>query len=1446
MSESMEVYGGQAPIDYTGIRERVAAILSVRGNEKDIVFERVAYSRSQNTYIVFLYADILVTVEDTLHIREAFREKLPGLENYTIVIRQPGRLLLEDKAALQRMLKKYMVVEEPALVPFVRQSKIAVEGNALRIVFGHALAPKIAKQMSLDKKIEHFLKQTYALDMKVQAFSSAETEEIKRDVLPEISELFDAHVKKNAPAPPVPAQIERAVPAKKARPASRRRENGTGAVTKIAELLPEKEAVVEGEVLSVDSVRTRDGKNTIFTLILTDYTSSVYCRKFYKGTAQAQLPLRQGDCVRVEGRYLYNTFNKEYVINIKSIVPIPKSERMDTAEEKRVELHLHTNMSAQDGMTSAAKYIARAAKWGHKAIAITDHGVVQAFPEAATAAREIGNIKILFGVEAYVVDVPKQIYAGKEHFFDEEFIVFDVETTGLSCDLSEIIEIGAVRVKNGKVLEKFQSFAWPKMGLPYEITRLTGITEDMLRNAPAIETVIEDFWRFAKDTCLIAHNAAFDTSFVFSKSKRMGREIKSDVLDTLLLARVHLKELKSKSLDKLAAHYNIPLQHHRAVNDAECTAQVFYCMVRELAAQGFTKFSEFNTLADMEVLVKSVPRPYHMTILCKNKEGLVNLYRLISLSHIRYFHRRPRIPKNELLRYRKGLLFGSACEQGELYRAVLSGAQDDKLEEIAGFYDYLEIQPHGNNAFLVREDAVPDREKLSEINRKIYALGKKLGKPVVATGDVHFLDEHDVYYRQILMETAGFKDADEQAPLYLKTTGEMLEEFSYLGEEAAREVVVENTQKVADSIEDINLFPGETAMPTIENADTEIREAANKKMHALYGDPLPAHIEARLFKELDSIIRNGYAVLYWIAMKLVNKSMNDGYLVGSRGSVGSSLAAFAMDITEVNPLPPHYRCPVCKHSDFDIDKEKYDCGADMPPAICPVCGAAYVRDGYDIPFEVFLGLHAEKVPDIDLNFSGEYRTTANKYIEELFGAQYVYRAGTISAIKENSAKGIVRKYLQMHEMSVSEAEIGRLAAGISGVKKTTGQHPGGLVIVPKDREIYEFTPIQKPADKMAVDTITTHFDFNSMHDILVKLDILGHDNPTILKMLADMTGVSPLSIPLDDPATMSLFNHTEALDIRPEQIRGVEFGTLGIPEFGTRPSMRILKQTMPKTISELVRISGLSHGTNVWKGNAEDLILSGVTTLRGAICTRDDIMLNLVRKGVEHQMSFFIMESVRRGKWAAGKEKRQTVQEKAMRDAGVAEWFIESCRKIQYMFPKAHAVAYVVMSLRIAYFKVHYPKEFYAASFTIKAADFNAALVLGGIKSIQKELDRLDALGIKKTATEKSSGVVLEIVLEMMQRGYGFLKPDIKKSRARKFVVEGNNLRVPFITIPMLGEKAADLLEEKAKAMEFSSVEELKRECKLSQNVVDTMREMGCFAGLPEKAQLTLFEAFGI
>lgn len=1434
-------------------RETIEGALNKKGCAF-IKYEKLVYSRSSRRYRLYLDSKQRLTAGSLYSLKRyldsILREYRGKLD---VVVRQPGEALLNDDALFEKVAKDWVMSENRAMLPFYKNARFSREGSLVDIEFDREYAPKLSLHMGFLTELEEYFKECFDIKIQMRNLSfvgdknnisenkpvskiDTENDGFVFTYEPPVEEypLIEREPPPEMEAPPwedVPDKKQEKRIEKSPEPQKHARVSKQRTIS-LSELTLETQVDIEGDVEFVESRPVKDGRYTILRFVITDYVTSVVCKWFLRQnkSQEAIALVRKDKRLRVNGKYIFDQYSKSNMLEVQNAVELQKPVPCDKSDSKRVELHLHTNMSAQDGLTPADEYFKRASQFGHKALAVTDHGVVQAFPDASSAGKKYG-VKPIFGMEAYMVDDYRKVYEGKNDYpIDGEFVVFDIETTGLNNKTCGITEIGAVKMRGDEILETFQTFVNPQMPIPANIVSLTGITQDMVKNAPVEREALKMFAEFAGESCLIAHNASFDVGFVYR-----GGEFSNDVLDSLALARIALPTIKSYKVNVLANHYNFSLEHHRAVNDAECTAKIVARLFNEPTLEGIKTLMDLNSMqGSMDKNAKS----YHTILLCENKVGLTNLYRLVSEAHMQYFYRKPRIPKSLVQKHREGLIVGSACEAGELYNAVVAGAKDEQLECIAQFYDYLEIQPLANNEFMVREGRAT-HEELRENNKKIYNLGKKLGKHVVATTDCHYLDKKDDYYRRIIQDSMGFSDADYGSSLYFRSTDEMLEEFSYLGEEAAHEVVVDSTNAIADRVEVIDLFPGETVMPVIENADVEIEALAYQRIKARYGDPLPELIEKRMQRELGSIIKHGFSVLYWIAQKLVEKSMSDGYLVGSRGSVGSSLAAYAMGITEVNPLPPHYVCPNCKHSDFDVD-ESYASGVDIPGAQCLECGTEYLADGFDIPFEVFLGIDADKVPDIDLNFSGEYQQNAHKYVEEIFGQSHVFRAGTISAIQEKTAVGFVRKYFEKRGKEIPEVEIGRLARGCSGVKRTTGQHPGGLVIVPKDREIYEFTPIQKPADKVDGDTITTHFDFNSMHDILVKLDILGHDNPTIIRMLQDLIGIDPLTIPLNDPATMSLFYSTEALGIEPKDIRGIDTGTLGIPEFGTRFVRGMLQDTKPKTMGELVRISGLSHGTDVWLGNAKDLITEGITNLSGAICTRDDIMNYLVKKGVEQRQAFFIMESVRKGKWAFGAEKKQEEQEKAMRDASVEEWFIESCRKIKYMFPKAHAVAYVVMALRIAYCKVHYPQEYYATYFTVHASEFDASPALKGTQGILEELSQLD-MKSKLTATEQLTMTLLEVVLEMYARGISFLPVDLNKSSALKFTVEGENLRMPFISIPKLGFKAAKLLEAEARECEFLSVEEVKKRGKVSVTVIEAMREMGCLRSLPESAQLSFF-----
>ncbi|MDU5543966.1 MAG: PolC-type DNA polymerase III, partial [Clostridium perfringens] len=1066
--------------------------------------------------------------------------------------------------------------------------------------------------------------------------------------------------------------------------------------------------------------------------------------------------------------------------------------------------------------------------------AITDHGVVQAFPDAQIAAKK-NNIKVIYGVEGYLADNGTPIViSGHEESFDDEYVVFDIETTGFSSKNDKIIEIGAVKLKDGEIVESFSTFVDPKVNIPYKITELTSITQNMVNGQPTIDEVLPKFMEFVGDSVLVAHNAAFDVGFIKKNLMDMGKTLKNPVMDTVPLARYLYPDLKKVKLNLVAKHLGISLEnHHRAVDDAKATA--------EILKFSFKKMKEEMDIHDVKTLnekylsnidVKKLPL-HHIIILAKNQTGIKNLYKLVSMAHLDYFARRPRLPKSIITEYREGLIIGSACEAGQLYKAVLEGKTDGELKEIASFYDYLEIQPIQNNEFLIRKGNVKDEDELRELNRKIYDLGKEMDKPVVATCDCHFLDPNDEVFRRIIMAGQGYGDADNQPPLYFRTTNEMMKEFEYLGEEACREVVIENTQKIADMVEAVKPIPDETFPPKIEGAEEEIRNMTMNKVHSIYGENLPEVVQKRLDKELNSIINNGYAVLYLIAQKLVAKSLEDGYLVGSRGSVGSSFVATMSDITEVNGLPPHYVCPNCKKSEFFLDGS-ISSGADLPDKNCPDCGAKYIKDGHDIPFETFLGFEGDKEPDIDLNFSGEYQAVVHKYTEVLFGKGYVFKAGTIGTVAEKTAYGFVKKYLQERGLVVSQAEIERLTIGCTGIKRTSGQHPGGIMVVPNDNEIYNFCPIQHPADDVNTDIITTHFDYHSISGRLLKLDILGHDDPTVLRMLQDLTGLDPKTIPLNDPKVISLFTSPDALGVTKEEL-GCEVGSYGLPEFGTKFVRQMLVDTQPKSFADLVRISGLSHGTDVWLNNAQYFIKEGYTTLKDCIATRDDIMVYLMYKDLPPKTAFTIMEKVRKGKGLSEDD------EALMREKNVPDWYIESCKRIKYMFPKGHAVAYVMMAVRIAYYKVYYPEAYYTTYFTVRADDFDADLICKGEEAIKAKMEELNSLGNNISVKEKGLLTILEISYEMYKRGLNFLKVDLYKSEATKFKIEEDGIRPPLNALQGVGDNAAKSIVECRVNGEFISKEDLRLRSKVSKTVIETLDNHGCLEGMQESNQLSLF-----
>ena len=1210
------------------------------------------------------------------------------------------------------------------------------------------------------------------------------------------------------------------------------------------------EVCVRGKILSVETRELRNGEKTIVSFAFTDFTDSIKAKVFLKNEQVKEfcefINPKAGSFIKLKGVVTHDRFEND--LGISSITGIKKignftTSRVDNYPKKRVELHCHTKMSDMDGVTDASALLKRAKSWGMTAMAITDHGCVQAFPEAYHTIGDKDEFKVLYGVEAYIIDDSKDLVVNsKNQSLDGKFVVFDLETTGFSSIQNKIIEIGAVKVEDGKITDRFSTFVNPQVPIPFEIEQLTGIKDEMVMGADTIEVILPQFMQFCEGCVMVAHNAAFDIGFIEENCRRQKIEYDFTVMDTVTLARVLLPALNRYKLDTVAKALGVSLEnHHRAVDDAGCTAEIFVKFIAMLKEQGAECLDKVNQIGSASVeAIKKMPT-YHAVIIARNETGRRNLYRLVSLSHIDYYARRPRIPKSVYTKYSEGLMIGSACEAGELYQAVLRNAPEEEIIRLVKFYDYLEIQPLGNNAFMLRDpkSGITSEEQLKDINRKICKLGEQWNKPVVATCDVHFMDPEDEVYRRIIMAGKGFADADDQAPLYLRTTEEMLAEFAYLGPEKAEEVVITNTNLVADMCEKVTPIHPDKCPPVIENSDQTLRNICYNKAHEIYGENLPEIVVERLERELKSIIGNGFAVMYIIAQKLVWKSNADGYLVGSRGSVGSSFVATMAGITEVNPLPPHYICPSCHYVDFDSDIVKSyagKVGCDMEDRDCPVCGQPLKKEGFDIPFETFLGFKGNKEPDIDLNFSGDYQSKAHRYTEVIFGAGQTFRAGTIGTLADKTAFGYVKNYYEERGQHKRVCEIDRIVQGCTGIRRTTGQHPGGIIVLPMGHEIYQFTPVQRPANDMTTDTVTTHFDYHSIDHNLLKLDILGHDDPTMIRMLEDLTGIDAKKIPLDEPKVMSLFRSTEALGIKPEDIGGCPLGSLGIPEFGTDFVIQMLVDTKPSCFSDLIRISGLSHGTDVWLGNAQKLIQEGKATISTAICTRDDIMTYLIRMGLDSELSFTIMESVRKGKGV----KPEWEEEMLAHD--VPDWYIWSCKTIKYMFPKAHAAAYVMMAYRIAYCKVYHPLAYYAAFFSIRASAFSYEIMCQGRDKLEYYLNDYKKRADTLTKKEQDQIRDMKIVQEMYARGFEFMKIDLYKARAKEFQIIDGKLMPSFASIDGLGDKAADQVVEAAKDGQFLSKDDLRTRAKLSKTIVDLMEELGIIEGLPESNQLSLFD----
>lgn len=1440
---------------FSAVFEKVSLSEMVQKAFCNSIVENIIVHKKQKNLEVYLVSDEILEHTILQQLQNELLNQLPGVKEVNI---KPF-FNVKEKFSEKEIIEKYwenvvceISSQSPICKGIMKEAYWELQQKKLLIYVKNNTAYYMYKK-GIEEKIQQCLQQQTGLQFRVVFkdvhISEQEKEELSQRQISKQNEMIAQISAKQSEAEKLrDAQQTEAVSESIMKGVLFGKEF-SGTVSKIYDSKIEGEKVIiEGNLFHIET-REIKGEKYIVSFDITDLSDSTTVKFFVKKNIfekELKAFIKNGSYVRVQGDVQFDKYAKEINIMAKNIMLAePPPKRKDDAEQKRVELHLHTQMSSMDGVTNVKTYIKRAIEWGHKAIAITDHGVVQAFPDAMNAANGT-DLKVIYGVEAYLIDdLGNVVMCPKGQSLHDTFIVFDIETTGLSKENDKITEIGAVKVENGKIIDRFSTFVNPKRRLSEEIVKLTNITDDMLKDAPTIDKVLPEFLKFCGNSVLVAHNASFDVGFIRNNAEALHMpSVDNTVLDTVELSRTLLPELKKHKLDIVAEHLGISLEgHHRAVNDAEATAEIFIKLIAMLEQKGITNVDKINVLASRTVNYNKL-KSYHAIILVKNYTGLRNLYELVSKSHIDYYFRRPRIPKSEYLKLKEGLMIGSACEAGELYRALLDNKPKEYIEEIVNFYDYLEIQPLGNNHFMIASqkiDAVHSVEDIKNFNRKIIQLGEQYHKLVVATCDAHFIDPEDAVYRKVIMTAEGFSDAENQPPLYYRTTEEMLSEFQYLGEEKAKEIVITNTNKIADSIEKIKPIPDETFPPKIDGAEEQLKQITMEKAISIYGDPLPEIVQQRLDKELNSIIKNGFSVLYIIAQKLVWKSVADGYLVGSRGSVGSSFVANMAGITEVNSLPPHYVCPNCKYSDFTSDVVKAAAmeegsGCDMPDKNCPVCGTLLNKEGHDIPFETFLGFDGDKEPDIDLNFSGEYQQTAHAYTEELFGTGHVFKAGTIGTLAEKTAYGFVKKYFDGKEVTAHNAEINRLVQGCTGIKRTTGQHPGGLMIVPSDHDIYEFCPIQRPANDMNSTITTTHFDYHSISGRLLKLDLLGHDDPTVIRMLYDLTGVNPQSVSLGDKDTMSLFESPKVLGVTPEQI-GCETGTLGIPEFGTKFVRQMLLDTKPKTFADLLRISGLSHGTDVWIGNAQTLIENKVITLKETISTRDSIMIYLINKGVEKKKSFKIMEKVRKGK---GLDENDIADMKAN---NVPDWYIDSCQKIKYMFPKAHAAAYVMMAFRIAYFKVNYPLAYYASYFTVRACDdFDYSCMCLGEEIAKQAIHDINAKGMEATTKEKNKLTVLEIIVEFYARGFHFLPIDLYQSDAKKFIIKENGLIPPFNSLQGLGYTAAQsIVEGREKGGEFKTIEEFKERTSVGKTLIELLKENGVLKGIPDTNQLSLF-----
>ena len=1434
--------------------------------------EKVAASRDHSRIKIYIHSDRLIAHKAIRETERAIRSQMFKdqvdvclVEKYHLSRQYtPARLLeaytgslideLEEEGELSANL--FRKAEKTFLEPFVLELK--VEENCIAQV----------KMEKLKHKLEHIFSERFDMPLEIvlgwlpkkKSKYAVYADSAMKEEIAQIVQTYEQ-------AKEDQKEVEKQEVQQREKPAFKKNyvkqrlpedkdifygRNFEGEETEIHEIIDEMgEVVVRGKIIQLETREIRNEK-TIVMFAVTDFTDTIKAKVFTKNERLPELldKLKEGAFIKMKAVAMMDQFEHDIALgSVSGIKTIPDftEKRMDHSPVKRVELHCHTTMSDMDGVTDVKKLLKTAMGWGHQAMAITDHGVVQAFPDANHCV-EGKDFKVIYGMEGDLVDDIKNIVTdSRGQSLDSTFVVFDIETTGFSAVNDRIIEIGAVKVENGMITEKFSEFVNPERPIPFEIEKLTSINDRMVEDAPNISVILPKFMDFCGGSVLVAHNADFDTGFIRHNCEVLGLPYDYTYVDTLGIARSFLEGLKNYKLDTVVEAMGCTLaNHHRAVDDAGATADVFVRFLERFKKKNIRDLDELNTYSAMSVDAIKKLKTYHIILLAKNEIGRINLYRLVSLSHLDYYARRPRIPKSVLAKYREGLIIGSACEAGELFRAVVDERPEEEIARIVEFYDYLEIQPTGNNEFMIRDPKmtkVSTVADLQDLNRKIVELGEKFNKPVCATCDVHFLNPEDEVYRRIIMSNKGFGDADLQPPLYLRTTEEMLEEFQYLGAEKAEEVVVTNTNRIADMIDRISPVRPDKCPPVIENSAGILRDICYNRAHELYGEDLPDIVTERLERELNSIIGNGFAVMYIIAQKLVWKSVADGYLVGSRGSVGSSFVAYMAGITEVNSLQAHYLCPKCHYVDFDSDYVKSfsgRSGCDMEDRVCPVCGEPLMKEGHDIPFETFLGFKGNKEPDIDLNFSGDYQSKAHAYTEVIFGKGKTFRAGTVGTLADKTAYGYAMHYYEEHEQHKRSCELDRISSGCVGVRRTTGQHPGGIIVVPHGEEIYSFTPVQHPANDQTTKIITTHFDYHSIDHNLLKLDILGHDDPTMIRMLEDITGVDATKIRLDDPEVLSLFHGLEALHIKPEDIGGTDLGSLGIPEFGTEFVMQMLRDTKPKAFSDLVRISGLSHGTDVWLGNAQTLIQEGKAQISTAICTRDDIMIYLIDKGVESEQSFKIMESVRKGKGLTPD------YEKVMKEHDVPDWYLWSCKKIKYMFPKAHAVAYVMMGIRIAWFKIHEPLAYYAAFFTIRATAFDYGLMCQGKAAIDNHIKAYKAnpnLSKKEQDTLRD----MKIVQEFYARGFEFLKIDLYQSDAIKFQVVEGKLLPPFSVIEGMGGIAAEALAvaahaETERGEKFLSKDDIRQKAKVSQTVLDTMDELGLLGGLPESNQLSIFD----